>query len=166
MEINELVAKYAHDKGMEIANHTMTHPYLSKLTPAEIRDEYEKCRVKLKGIIGEEPSALCRLPYLDGDGETAKTLNDAALITCSVDTGDWNKATADQIVEKLEKAMNDGSLDGAIVLCHENYATTAEAMERFVPKLKEAGWQVVTVSEMFAAREKTMMGGTIYRKIG
>ncbi|MBQ9542308.1 glycoside hydrolase family 11 protein [Ruminococcus sp.] len=163
---NEEQVKYAHDKGMETANHTMTHPYLSELTPAEIRDEYEKCRVKLKGIIGEEPSALCRLPYLDDGGETAKTLNDAALITCSVDTGDWNKATADQIVEKLEKAMNDGSLDGAIVLCHENYATTAEAMERFVPKLKEAGWQVVTVSEMFAAREKTMMGGTIYRKIG
>ena len=157
--------QYAHDKGMEIANHTMTHPYLSKLTPAEIRDEYEQCREKLKGIIGEEPSAVCRLPYLDGGGDTTKTLNDVALISCAVDTQDWNKATSEQIVETLEKAMDNGSLDGAIVLCHENYASTADAMDVIVPELKEKGWQVVTVSEMFKAKGTELMGGKVYGKV-
>ncbi|MBQ8966323.1 glycoside hydrolase family 11 protein [Ruminococcus sp.] len=157
--------KYAKEKGMEIANHTMTHPYLSKLEPAEIRDEYEQCREKLKGIIGEEPSALCRLPYLDGGGDTRKTLNDVALISCSIDTQDWNKASADEIVEKLKKAKEDGSLNGAIILCHENYATTAEAMETIVPWLKDEGWQVVTVSELFAANGKELMGGNVYSKL-
>ena len=157
--------KYAHEKGMEIANHTTTHPYLSKLKPAEIRDEYEKCREKLKGIIGEEPSAVLRLPYLDGGGDTTKTLNDVALISCAVDTKDWNNATADNIVDTIKKAKENGSLDGAIVLCHENYEATAEAMEEVVPWLKEEGWQVVTVSELFAANSKELMGGKVYTKL-
>ena len=131
----------------------------------EIRDEYEQCREKLKGIIGEEPSAVCRLPYLDGGGDTTKTLNDVALISCAVDTQDWNKATSEQIVETLEKAMDNGSLDGAIVLCHENYASTADAMDIIVPELKEKGWQVVTVSEMFKAKGTELMGGKVYGKV-
>lgn len=157
--------KYAHDKGMEIANHTMSHPYLSKLDAAGIRDEYEKCREKLKGIIGEEPSAVLRLPYLDGAGDTVKTLNDVAMISCAVDTKDWNNAKADQIVDTLKKAKENGTLDGAIVLCHENYASTAEAMEEIVPWLKSEGWQVVTVSELFAANGKELMGGKVYSKL-
>lgn len=157
--------KYAHEKGMEIANHTMSHPYLSKMDAAEIRDEYEKCREKLKGIIGEEPSAVLRLPYLDGGGDTQKTLNDVAMISCSVDTKDWNNATKDQIVETLKKAKENGTLDGAVVLCHENYASTAEAMEEIVPWLKDEGWQVVTVSELFAANGKELMGGKVYTKL-
>ena len=157
--------RYAHDKGMEIANHTMTHPYLSKLTPAEIRDEYEKCREKLKGIIGEEPSAVMRLPYLDGGGDTLKTLNDVALVSCAVDTKDWNKASKEDIVDTITKAKDNGSLNGAIVLCHENYAATADAMEEIVPMLKKEGWQVVTVSELFAANGKELMGGKVYSKL-
>ena len=157
--------KYAHDKGMEIANHTMTHPYLSKLSAQEIRDEYEKCREKLKGIIGEEPSAVMRLPYLDGGGDTLKTLNDVALVSCAVDTKDWNKASKEDIVDTITKAKDNGSLNGAIVLCHENYAATADAMEEIVPMLKKEGWQVVTVSELFAANGKELMGGKVYSKL-
>ena len=157
--------KYAHEKGMEIANHTMTHPYLSKLSAQEIRDEYEKCREKLKGIIGEEPSAVMRLPYLDGGGDTTKTLNDVALISCAVDTKDWNKATKEDIVNTIVKAKENGSLNGAIVLCHENYAATADAMAEIVPALKAEGWQVVTVSELFAANGKELTGGKVYSKL-
>lgn len=60
--------------------------------------------------------------------------------------------------------MADGSLDNAIVLCHETYNSTAEAMDYLCPYLKEQGWQVVTVSEMFAVNGKELNGGQIYTK--
>ncbi|MBR1393189.1 MAG: glycoside hydrolase family 11 protein [Ruminococcus sp.] len=157
--------QYAYEKGMEIANHTMTHPYLSKCTEEEIRSEFDKAHEKLKGIIGAEPSKVMRLPYLDVNDKVKKTLNDVALISCSVDTKDWDKATTEQIVDKIKTAKENGSLENAIVLCHENYATTAEAMEQLMPWLKDEGWQVVTVSELFAVKGKTMMGGTVYTKV-
>lgn len=160
----EQEVKYAYSKGMEIANHTKSHPNLSEKSASEIRSEYDQCASKLKGIIGAEPSKLLRLPYLASNQTVQSTLNDAPLITCSIDTGDWNGASKDQIVAKIKGAMNDGSLNGAIVLCHETYESTAAAIEELAPYLKEQGWQIVTVSEMFEAKGKQLNGGQIYTK--
>ena len=157
--------KYAYEKGMEIANHTTTHPYLSKCDAEKIRSEFDTTDAKLKSIIGAEPSKLMRLPYLDSNSLVTETLNDVPLISCSIDTQDWNKRTTEQIVDTLKKAKENGSLENAIVLCHENYATTAEAMEQIIPWLKDEGWQVVTISEMFAVKGKTLQGGRIYKKL-
>lgn len=158
----EQEVKYAYSKGMEIANHSTSHPDLSTKSASEIRSEYDKCAAKLKGIIGAEPSKLLRLPYLGCNDTVKSTLNDVPLITCSIDTGDWNNASKDQIVNKIKQAMNDGSLNGAIVLCHETYETTAAAIEELAPYLKSQGWQIVTISEMFAAKGKTLNGGQVY----
>ena len=61
--------------------------------------------------------------------------------------------------------MADGSLNGQVVLVHENYETTAQAMEYLAPYMKSQGWQIVTVSEMFKANGKTMYNGTVYNNI-
>ena len=154
--------KYAYSKGMEIANHTTTHPKLTDISDSEIRSEYDTTAAKLKGIIGAEPSPLLRLPYLAYNDTVTRVLSDVPMISCKVDTGDWNKATKDQIISKITTAMQDGSLDNSIVLCHETYDTTAEAMEYLAPYLKSQGWQIVTVSEMFAVNGKTLDGGKVY----
>ena len=154
--------KYAYSKGMEIANHTTTHPKLTEKTPQEIRYEYDTTQAKLKNIIGADPSPLMRLPFLDCDSKVSSTLNDVALISCKIDTGDWNYATKDDIIAKVVNAMNDGSLRNSIVLCHETYDTTAEAMEYLAPYLKSQGWQIVTISEMFAVNGKQLQGGNVY----
>lgn len=160
----EQEVKYAYSKGMEIANHTKSHPNLTEKSVSEIRSEYDQCASKLKGIIGTEPSKLLRLPYLASNQTVQSTLNDVPLITCSIDTQDWNGATKDQMVNKIKTAMNDGSLNGSIVLCHETYEATAAAIEELAPYLKEQGWQIVTVSEMFEAKGKQLNGGQIHTK--
>ncbi len=160
----EQEVKYAYSKGMEIANHTKSHPNLTEKSASEIRSEYDQCASKLKGIIGTEPSKLLRLPYLASNQTVQSTLNDVPLITCSIDTQDWNGATKDQMVNKIKTAMNDGSLNGSIVLCHETYEATAAAIEELAPYLKEQGWQIVTVSEMFEAKGKQLNGGQIHTK--
>ena len=160
---DENEVKYAYSKGMEIANHSTTHPELPTLSAQQIRAEFDTTHAKLKSIIGAEPSKLLRLPYLKTNSTVESTLNDVALISCSVDTGDWNKASKDQIVNTIKTAMNNGTLDNAIVLCHETYDTTASAMEELAPYLKEQGWQIVTISEMFAVNGKELKGGTVYR---
>lgn len=157
--------QYAYESGHEIANHTTTHPYLSKISSNEIRSEFDQTHSKLKSIIGAEPSKLMRLPYLDCNATVQQTLYDVPLISCAIDTGDWQTGTTkDQIVNKLKGAMNDGSLRNAIVLCHESYDSTASAMEEFLPVLKANGWQVVTISEMYAVNGKELKGGQIHTR--
>ncbi|MCR5542072.1 MAG: glycoside hydrolase family 11 protein [Ruminococcus sp.] len=156
----------AYSKGMEIANHTTTHPDLTKKSASEIRSEYDNCASKLRSIIGAEPSKLMRLPYLASNWQVQQTLYDVPLITCSIDTQDYNGVSAYQIENTIKNAANNGSLNGAIVLCHETYDNTATAMENVLPWLKSQGYQVVTISEMFAAKGKTLNGGQIYQKVG
>ena len=160
---DENEVKYAYSKGMEIANHSASHPNLTEISANQVRAEYDNCAAKLRQIIGAEPSKLMRLPYLAENQTVRSTLYDVPLITCSIDTADWNKATKDQIVNKIKGAMNDGSLKNAIVLCHETYDSTASAIEELAPYLKDNGWQIVTVSEMFEANGKTLQGGQVYR---
>ncbi len=157
--------KYAYSKGMEIANHTKSHPNLTEKSASEIRSEYDQCASKLKGIIGAEPSNLLRLPYLGCNSTVQSTLSDVPLITCAIDTQDWNGASKEQIVNTIKSAISNGSLDGAIVLAHETYDTTASAMEELCPYLKAQGWQIVTVSEMFAVKNQQLNGGQVYTKV-
>jgi GH35 family endo-1,4-beta-xylanase/peptidoglycan/xylan/chitin deacetylase (PgdA/CDA1 family) len=163
IKTNEQV-QFAYKNGMEVANHTKSHPSLGSLGASEIRSEWEQCNSKLKSIIGAEPSHLMRLPYLDGGGQVKTALYDVPLISCGLDTQDWNGASADQIVNTIKSAAQNGTLQNQIVLCHENYASTAQAMETVLPWLKENGWEVVTVSDMFKANGKQLSGGQIYTR--
>jgi len=159
---NQGEIKRAYDLGMEIGNHTRTHTDLTTLSAEEIRKEYDDTSNKIKGITGQPTSPVMRPPYLSVDDKVKTALNDVALINCSIDTGDWAGATKDEIINKITTAMNNGSLDNAIVLAHETYDTTAEAMEYLAPYLKSQGWQIVTVSELFAVNGKELKGGNLY----
>ncbi len=163
-DTNEI--KHAYECGMEIANHTTSHPHLPQQSATQIRSEFDNCYNKLKNIIGAEPSKLMRLPYLESNATVQQSLYDVPLISCSIDTQDWNGASKDQIVNTIKSAMNNGSANGAIILCHETYATTAAAMEEIAPYAKAQGWQIVTISEMFAAKGKQLNGGQVYTKVG
>ncbi|WP_155250143.1 glycoside hydrolase family 11 protein [Ruminococcus flavefaciens] len=157
--------KYEYQNGMEVANHTKSHQSLGSLGSQQIRSEWEQCNSKLKSIIGAEPSHLMRLPYLDGGGQVKSALYDVPLISCAIDTQDWNGASKDQIVNTIKQAAQNGSLEGAIVLCHENYATTAAAMEEVLPWLAQNGYQNVNISDLAAAKGKTLAGGQIHTRV-
>ena len=156
--------KYAYQKGMEIANHTKTHPYLTNLSYAAIKNEADTCYNRLKSIINSEPSKLLRLPYLASNYNVKSALSNYGLITCSIDSLDWNNATKDNIVNTIKNAINNGTADGAIVLCHETYQTTASAIEELAPYLKNIGWKIDTISNMFSAKGKSIKYGDINTK--
>ncbi len=54
--------------------------------------------------------------------------------------------------------------DGDIILMHDLYTSTADACEYLIPELIRQGYQLVTVSEMFAAKGIALEVGNIYRK--
>lgn len=151
----------AHELGFEVANHTYSHPDLSTLSAAEVQSQINNCASELTRLTGRT-NFLIRPPYL-AVNQTVQENAGAPLITCAVDSQDWNQATAQQMIDSLTQKMNDGSLDNAIVLMHETYDTTAQVIEHMVPVLKANGWQVVTISEMFRANGKEMYDGQVYR---
>lgn len=151
----------AHELGFEVANHTYSHPDLSTLSATEVQSQINDCARELTRLTGRT-DFLIRPPYL-AVNQTVQANAGAPLITCAVDSQDWNQATAQQMINSLTQKMNDGSLDNAIVLMHETYDSTAQVVEHMVPVLKANGWQVVTISEMFRANGKDMYDGQVYR---
>ena len=45
---------------------------------------------------------------------------------------------------------------------HDIHTQTVDATLQLIPKLEEEGYQLVTVSEMAAAKNKTLENGTAY----
>ncbi|MBR1553899.1 MAG: 1,4-beta-xylanase, partial [Oscillospiraceae bacterium] len=127
------------------------------------KDEINKCASALKAITGQE-EYLIRPPYLKVN-DTFKQVAGVPLINCGVYSMDWDGASKEDIINTITSGMNNGTLNGQVVLVHENYETTAQAMEYLAPYMKSQGWQIVTVSEMFKANDKTMYNGVVYNNI-
>lgn len=132
--------------GCEIGNHTYNHShYGSNVTTSDIKKGsnaiYKAC--------GVYPTAF-RSP----GGNTTKLIRKQCksegmvLYYWSLDTQDWKSRDADKVYKKVMNHVEDGD----IILMHEIYGTTADAVEKLVPKLIEKGYQLVTCQELVRAK--------------
>lgn len=145
--------------GCEIGNHTMTHKTNFK------KSGVDKVIEELKGVdrlvekaTGDE-TWLVRPPWGAFTDEVLQEVG-KPFILWSVDTLDWKSRNKDAVVEVVKRDV----FDGCIILMHDIYSSTAEACAEVIPWLLDEGYQVTSVSEMFAARGVELEGGKVYRK--
>ncbi|MBT9775239.1 polysaccharide deacetylase family protein [Clostridium sp. MCC353] len=148
--------KRIYNSGSEIGNHTFNHKNLEKITPEEVVSQVEMTNDAVAAVTGFRPK-LVRVPYGAYQGQVTGLVN-YPLIQWNVDTEDWkNKDKASALDSILSHAK-----DGNIILMHDLYPSTAEAFEEAVPLLTAQGFQLVTVSEMYAAKGIEMEAGKVY----
>lgn len=157
---NEIIA--AEKAGHEVANHTWNHPdNMDKYDASGVLSQYNKVKDKLNDILGVKRDYLLRLPYLKNSTTISSTLP-VPFPNSGIDSGDWSNASADAMIQKIQQAAQNGSLNGQVVLMHETYNTTATAVEKLCPWLAQNGYVVCTVSEMFKYNGKDMYAGRVY----
>ena len=149
--------KMVYESGNEVANHTVNHKNLNTLSAEDIRKEVENNQDKLNKTLGVEKKYIVRPPYGNAN-DTVKATVEHPMILWWVDTLDWKSKDPQAVLEEVKKSTKDG----AIILMHDLYSTTAEATKLVVPWLKEQGYQICSVSEMFAARGVKMENGKTY----
>lgn len=151
--------KAAYDLGCEIGNHTWSHPVLTDLTDAQAKSQLDSANEAIKNACGAYPT-LFRPSY----GETNQKINDMSgmpVIMWSVDTLDWKHRNGKKVFDYVTGLSN---LDGKVILLHSIHDSTADATEMLVPWLKEHGYQMVTVTELFRYRKGTeLQKGSVYR---
>ena len=76
------------------------------------------------------------------------------------DTLDWKSKD----VNAVYNAIISGARNGSIILCHDIYKTTVDAVEKVIPKLIEKGYQLVTISELMSFSDTIVSSGGLYRK--
>jgi len=75
-----------------------------------------------------------------------------------IDTEDWSTLNAKSTYNNIFKNLKSG----AIVLCHDIYSTTVDAMKLVIPELVARGYQLVTLSELFQFADGGPVPGTTY----
>ncbi len=148
----------AHTLGMEIGNHTMTHPRLTSISSAEVLSQLNKNANVVEKVTGKRPT-LVRPPY---GSYTQSVINTAGapFILWSIDTLDWKTRNAQKTVDAVLSKVSDGD----IILMHDLYLPTAEATEIIVPRLIDMGFDIVSVSEL-AERKGITLTQKAYSKI-
>ncbi|MGI6664817.1 MAG: polysaccharide deacetylase family protein [Christensenellaceae bacterium] len=155
------ILKQTADAGHELACHTWDHKDFKKQSKTDIGQAITSVVDRVYEITGQKIT-LVRPPYGNVNDDAlavSKELN-MPFINWSVDTRDWESKNADSVYSISVSQTGNGS----IVLCHDLYDSTAAAMERFIPYLAENGYQMVTISELFAYSTTPLEGGKVFYK--
>ena len=152
------VVKREYELGQQVATHTYSHQELTKLDGPALTQEIEKGVKAIEAATGKAPE-LMRPPY-GAYNDTVRAEAKKYGLCCvnwSLDTEDWRTKNPDATYQMVMKAV-----DGDVVLLHDIHQYNVDAVKRFIPDLISQGYQLVTVSEMYAARGETLEPGTIH----
>ncbi len=144
-----------YDQGCQIASHTYSHVYLSSLNKKQILRQIRKTDKEVKKVTGEK-TMMVRPPGGFVSSTMRKTVP-VPMIYWSVDTEDWKSRNTHKVLKRCQNIQ-----DGDIVLMHDLYTTTAQAVEKLVPRLKKKGFQMVTVEELFYYKGIDAKAGRLY----
>ena len=155
---NKDILRRMQAEGSEIGNHSFNHKQLTTISSSELGDQINKTQDAVMEIVGTKPK-LMRPTYGSYD-DNLKSQLEMPMILWSIDTLDWKNRDA----EKISNHVLTNIKDGDIVLMHDIYGTTADAVKTIVPELVHRGYQLVTVSELFELRNETLEVGNIYNR--
>lgn len=159
-ESAEMVRR-ARAMGCDIENHTVTHPFMDKLSVEEIREEVQTCTDRIVEITGEAPEFF-RPPFIAVNQAMYDNID--LTFICGIGCEDWVPAVTAQ--ERIDRVLANAA-DGQIVLLHdmEWNVNTVEALKTIIPELKKRGYEFATVSQIFKMKNVTPKRGWLYSNV-
>ena len=159
IKVRNTVVLDMYSRGFEIGNHTTDHSKLTKF-------DCSKAQTKINGNdelfhnITNDNMKMLRPPY-GAYNDAIKSCAGVPIIMWSVDSRDWESRNTEKIVDVVLSSIKEGD----IVLFHDLYATTIEAVKILLPVLYADGYQVVNVSQLYASKNIILENGSVYKKL-
>lgn len=141
MKYNTDIVKKVYNSNSEIGTHTYSHKRLTSLSNDEIYNEINSSEIIFNDITGDHLKYL-RPPY----GSYNDHIKDLGynIILWNIDPKDW--LTRDS--KKIYNSVLNNACDGCIVLMHDIYPETIEAVKMLIPTLNEMNYEVVSISNL------------------
>lgn len=145
----DLVAELV-ERGHEIGNHSATHPHMSQLTAAQIREELRKTSDLVKSITGK-PTTLFRPPYGEYNDTVVRVSREEGYecVQWNVDSLDWKNISAQDMISRATKNLNPGD----IVLFHNDSKYILDALPAILEYYQQAGYNIIPVSQILLQGE-------------
>ena len=137
--------------GCELGNHSYDHPQLTKLSADKIANQMGTTNDLIQQAAGSTATVM-RPPY-GAINDTVRSSVGLPMILWSIDTLDWKTRNAQSSIDVQ---------DGDVILMHDIHTESIDAALVLIPKLEEAGYQLVTVSEMAKAKGVALQNGEKY----
>lgn len=153
---NEYILKKMKDSGMEIGNHTYNHLLLTKYKEDKIKKEITDTNNLIFEITGKEPKLF--RPSYGSFNKKIKNISEMPIIIWDIDTLDWKYHNSKKITSRVVNKVKDGD----IVLMHDIYSATSNALDNIIPMLVNKGYSFVTVSDLFYYKGITLEKGKVY----
>jgi len=139
------------EAGMEIGNHSYSHPHFTKRTDSEIKAQLDKADRAITKACGRSTRPLFRFPYGDCDRRTRQTVAQAGYQPIG-----WTLDSLDSVGRRksaafVEKRILKKIRPGYITLMHVSYPQSAAALPHIFDYLEKQHIRAVPVSELLLA---------------
>lgn len=131
------------ENGHAIGSHSFNHPMLTKLTTDDLNKQVSQTDQAIYEAAHIYPT-LFRPPY----GARNQTVDQAIfkpLIEWNIDSEDWKKPGVSTLLKTIQQNVRSGS----ILLMHDIHQTTADALPTIINYLKNAGYEFVTIDQLY-----------------
>lgn len=133
-------------RGHEIGMHSTSHPDMTALSKAQMREELQENHRVIQERTGFD-ARLFRPPFGAYSNALMEVVEDELgfkTIQWSVDSLDWKDVDAGFI----ERRILDQVGPGDIVLFHNNAEATPQALPRILTELQARGYEIVPISQL------------------
>lgn len=153
---NKDILKKMADSGMEIGNHTYNHLLLTKYDENKIRREIDDTSEVIYSATKKRPKLL-RPSYGSVNNKIKKVAN-MPIIIWDIDTLDWKYHNSKRITSRVVNKVRDGD----IILMHDIYSASLNALSNIIPILQDNGYEFVTIDELFYYKGISLENGKVY----
>jgi peptidoglycan/xylan/chitin deacetylase (PgdA/CDA1 family) len=145
-----------------VGNHTETHPQLTFLSRARIREELARCQDAIASATHKDPPKWMRPPGGRRSPMLRSEIRHVGLqgvAMWSFSSRDWKEPPLSQLIDRLSLVAHGGRSHGDIVLFHDGKSkalgadchNTVAALEHWLPRWRDAGLDFVTVAPPISA---------------
>jgi peptidoglycan/xylan/chitin deacetylase (PgdA/CDA1 family) len=142
--------------GELIGDHSVSHPYFTKLTDAQIRGQVLNAQTQIKQVTGADPWPWFRFPYGDYNQHTISVVNSVGFVPIgwTVDTLGWEGTSGGITTRIIVNRVLAGLRPGEIVLMHcgsnpDDHSTLdAAALPAVIQNLQARGYSFVTIDAL------------------
>ena len=136
------------DAGMEIGNHSYSHPHFTRLTDAQIKSQMERGEAAIIKACGRGAKPLFRFPYGDYNVHADRVLADLGYqpVYWTLDSLDayGKRKSADFVAKRINSRVKSGY----VTLMHVSSVGSAAALPQIFAHLDKIKARVVPVSEL------------------
>lgn len=144
---NPVMARKIVSRGHKLESHSVSHPFLTDLSDADIRYQLTRSREIIKDTVGTT-SYLFRPPYGDINDRVIRITGEMGykyMVMWSVDTDDYKSTTT--TAQIIQRAVA-GAYNNGILLFHPSHDKVVAALPEMLRQLSNNGYSFTTVNEM------------------